>query len=672
MKRLNRYAMAAALIALGFSVAPADELKQITVGNLHNWFSSSGNERESSGPVGTAIDGLDYPALYRHQDMQAAKAIWIGARDYQDPIVNQTFDYKVVGNGPRKVDELAGFMPEKFLLYGRFEKPLVLVDGLTASAIQFTDDVDIVDENLTVDRKLLNVVNTSMGITMQRTIYYSTHPDYDNLMIHDYTFKNTGIYNREGAINSDNFLKDVYFFYQYRYGCVKNAADYYLNVVPRSAKWGRNQVNDFIFSPYRAIMSWNGLHHDSGHDNLGAPAVNTDGHLVSPNFGGVVILHADKEPNSGVDDPSQPSTSYYLGSDNPVNTPQEQFNATLMSNQYQKMAAGHPDLTHAQDIEASGKAASQWGDDNGGYSATMGFGPYQMALGDSIRIVWADGIGRISMEKAREVGFNWLKTTGNYIMPDGSSVTDPDAYKNAWFYTGRDSLMKMFGAATSLWKNNLSAPLPPDPPQWFEVQSGGDRIILKWEKNAESQEHFGGYRIYRALMERDSTYHLIFECGLETSESIVNEYHDKTPQRGFDYYYYIESFDDGWSGQSLASSKFYTLTAEPAYLRRPAKDELDEIRIVPNPYNVRAKHLQYGTGDGEDRIMFLNLPPYCTIDIYTERGDLIKSIDHFDATGDEAWNQVSSTRQNIVSGIYIAHISTPDGRTINKKFMIIR
>jgi hypothetical protein len=673
MKMRNRIAAACFVILAAISFLWADELKQITVGDLHSWFSSSGNEREASGPIGTQIDGLDYPALYRHQDMQAAKAVWIGARNYNDPIVNKVYDYKVVGNGPRKVDELAGFIPQDFTLYGRFEKPLVLVDGMTAGAIQFTDEVDIIDENLPVDRRLVNIVNTSMGIQMKRVISYTNHPDYNNFMVHEYTFTNNGVYNREGDVNPNNTLQELWFFYQYRYGCAKDAADYYLNVVPRSAKWGRNQMNDYIFSPYRAIISWNGRHHETTtHDNLGAPAVNTDGHLASPHFSGVVVLHADKSASQSTDDPEQPKTSHYIGSNDPTNTPQEQFNEALMTNQYLKMSAGHPTLTHAQDVEASGKAPSEWGDDGGGYSGAFGFGPYEMSNGDSLRIVWADGVGVISREKAYEVGHNWLHSTGNYLLPDGGSTSDRDEYKNAWVFTGRDSLLKFFGKATELYKNGFETPLPPDPPSWFEVQSGGDRVILKWESNAESQAHFGGYRIYRALMERDSTYHLIYECGLGTNEAVVNEYHDKTPQRGFDYYYYIETFDDGWSGQTLSSSKFYTLTAEPAYLRRPARDDLQEIRIVPNPYNIRAKHLQYGTGDGEDRIMFLNLPPYCTIDIYTERGDLIKTIDHFDATGDEAWNQVSSSRQNIVSGIYIAHITTPDGRSINKKFMIIR
>jgi hypothetical protein len=140
-----------------------------------------------------------------------------------------------------------------------------------------------------------------------------------------------------------------------------------------------------------------------------------------------------------------------------------------------------------------------------------------------------------------------------------------------------------------------------------------------------------------------------------------------TPRRGFDYYYYVSSFDDGSTndiqpGVSFESSKFFTMTNEPAYLRRPSGKSLSGIRVVPNPYNVRATQLQFGT-ENSDRIMFLNIPPFCTIKIYTERGDLIKTIEHADGSGDEPWNSVTSSRQVVVSGLYIAYFEVTQDYT---------
>jgi hypothetical protein len=79
--------------------------------------------------------------------------------------------------------------------------------------------------------------------------------------------------------------------------------------------------------------------------------------------------------------------------------------------------------------------------------------------------------------------------------------------------------------------------------------------------------------------------------------------------------------------------------------------------------------------------MFYNIPPYCTIRIYTERGDLIKTIEHTDGSGDEEWKSVTSSGQVVVSGVYIAYIEvTQDsvdppftkGESIIKKLIVVR
>jgi hypothetical protein len=81
--------------------------------------------------------------------------------------------------------------------------------------------------------------------------------------------------------------------------------------------------------------------------------------------------------------------------------------------------------------------------------------------------------------------------------------------------------------------------------------------------------------------------------------------------------------------------------------------------------------------------MFLDIPGYCKIRIYSERGDLINTIIHDDGSGDQAWFLTTSSRQVVVSGIYIAYIEvTQDpedtaytykkGDSIYKKFIVIR
>ena len=185
-----------------------------------------------------------------------------------------------------------------------------------------------------------------------------------------------------------------------------------------------------------------------------------------------------------------------------------------------------------------------------------------------------------------------------------------------------------------------------------------DRIFLNWESSeSEIESNFAGYQIWRAPGKPDTLYTQIYSGGIGTYS-----FDDLTAKRGISYYYYIVSVTDGSENDSgllnpngpLMSSRFYTKTSKPAYLRRQSGDALKKIRAVPNPYHISAKNIQY-IGE-KDKIMFLNIPGQCDIRIFTERGDQIHSISHRDGSGDEAWNLVTSGRQVIVPGIYIAHI----------------
>jgi hypothetical protein len=154
---------------------------------------------------------------------------------------------------------------------------------------------------------------------------------------------------------------------------------------------------------------------------------------------------------------------------------------------------------------------------------------------------------------------------------------------------------------------------------------------------------------------------------------------DVTAIRGFDYFYYISAYNDGSKNPGtmnpagpLYSSRFYTRTTEPANLKRQAGKTLADIRVVPNPYNIGARSLQFPGDENVDKLMFYDIPGQCTIKIFTERGDLVETIEHTDGSGDQEWNSLTSSRQVVVSGVYIAYFKTPDGRSTYRKFVIIR
>lgn len=670
------------------SVNVGDETKWIAVGNLHNWYSSAGCEIElgRTGAIPDQQDGLRWPAQFRYQDAQAAKALWIGVKNYDDPKAGKVYPYKVVHVGPRGMDEETEVMPVSMKLIGKFKSPGVYVDGVGAGKLDYFDFVDSVDENMSADRVIVNVVNTSIGITMTRKIYAFSQANHDNYYIYDYVLENTGIIDKNGTVVKKT-LEDLVMFFQYRYAPVREAGPNGYSWLPQNTSWGRATLNHSIYehpvtgAPFRAQYSWLGKHSTTGYDNIGAPDVGGassvgDGHLGSAQIVGTVTLHADTSPSDSTDDIAQPSTTEVTDSDGPINYNNDQYNTTQMANEYKAMTAGRPAQSHAELVGDT--YADNYGTTAGGYSQGQGFGPYTIAYGESLHIVIAEGVGGLNREMQYKIGGQWINDITPYVLPDGSETTNKDEFKDTWVFTGVDSLIQAFDRATVVYKNNFQVPSPPPPPAEFQVNSLGNRIELKWTSESENDSKFAGYRIYRSIHTPDTTFQLIQDLKPTdiTMEGKYYIFNDTTLSRGFDYYYYVTAYDDGSTndvkvGTPLESSKFYTMTIEPARLKRLPGESLSAIRVVPNPYNIRSRELQYGTS-GADRIMFLDIPGTCTIRIYTERGDLIETLEHDDGSGDAEWNSITQYRQVVASGIYIAVITTPSGEKAIRKFVIIR
>lgn len=108
-----------------------------------------------------------------------------------------------------------------------------------------------------------------------------------------------------------------------------------------------------------------------------------------------------------------------------------------------------------------------------------------------------------------------------------------------------------------------------------------------------------------------------------------------------------------------------------------AKNELDKIGVVPNPYisasSWERRNLNQ-TGRGERRIDFINLPAECTIRIYTLSGALVKTLfkDTAPTDGTISWNLVSEDGMDIAYGLYIFHVDATDVGEKIGKFAIVK
>jgi len=108
-----------------------------------------------------------------------------------------------------------------------------------------------------------------------------------------------------------------------------------------------------------------------------------------------------------------------------------------------------------------------------------------------------------------------------------------------------------------------------------------------------------------------------------------------------------------------------------------AKNQLDDIKVVPNPYVVGNSYEPlnpYSTGRGPRQLHFNHLPAQCTIKIFNMQGQLVDVIER-DASifeGTEIWDMRTMDNMDIGFGVYIYHINAPGIGEKVGKFAVIK
>ncbi len=101
-----------------------------------------------------------------------------------------------------------------------------------------------------------------------------------------------------------------------------------------------------------------------------------------------------------------------------------------------------------------------------------------------------------------------------------------------------------------------------------------------------------------------------------------------------------------------------------------ANEFLDKINIVPNPYYAFSG---YETSRLDNRVKFINLPPNCTISIFTVNGTLVRKFRKDNPLTFLDWDLKNSNAIPIAGGVYICHIEVPDvGEKVLKWFGVLR
>jgi hypothetical protein len=333
-------------------------------------------------------------------------------------------------------------------------------------------------------------------------------------------------------------------------------------------------------------------------------------------------------------------------------------------------------------------------------------GPYQMAFEDTLRYVYTYIGGAVSRKTSYLAGeawdngnaasYSWLAELDSAQMVEELKQRDPifnvyydigeltpvsslnDIAKDLLVATGKDSLFNNGMNAQRNFNMNYEIPESPAPPSIFEITSRPDMIRLTWSYDpAYEPSDIAKFKIYRALggyvYEKQGEIITGDWQLIDSVDGTARLYEDTDVTPAVDYYYSITAV----SNSGVESGRFLTMTKLAGHLQSHPGPDLESVRVVPNPLNINSSgRSRYSEGEGL-KLTFVELPPICKITILTESGNLVTTINHDNGSGTEIWEArgqylLTDSDQQPASGIYIAHIRTPDGESISRKFVIIR
>jgi hypothetical protein len=107
-----------------------------------------------------------------------------------------------------------------------------------------------------------------------------------------------------------------------------------------------------------------------------------------------------------------------------------------------------------------------------------------------------------------------------------------------------------------------------------------------------------------------------------------------------------------------------------------AGDRMRDIYVVPDPYVASSsfESMYYLGGRASRKVEFVNLPPKCTIKIFTASGKLIKTLAHDSPVdyGRHAWDLTTEDGPEIAFGMYFFYVESPGIGTTKGKFAVIK
>ncbi len=266
------------------------------------------------------------------------------------------------------------------------------------------------------------------------------------------------------------------------------------------------------------------------------------------------------------------------------------------------------------------------------------------------------------------------------------------------------------------YENGFTIPTGPPSPR-LEVAYEWNSVRLQWapgdsldvlgqplpvDDPRRSPEHhvstitgrpdFQGYRIYRyqglridqdpyrlsnLVAQFDVTDGVGFDTGLPPLNADgKREFVDTGLLDGFPYWYSVVSFSapDIDAGLPEFQSGFNenARLLYPGPAARPTAAD-GRVTVAPNPYRA-GSYFDNPGGEGElgRRIWFANLPPRCTVKVFTVAGDLVRTLHHDDPfDGKLRWDVLSEHGRAIATGLYVYVVENLDSGEVQRGKLVI-
>ena len=318
------------------------------------------------------------------------------------------------------------------------------------------------------------------------------------------------------------------------------------------------------------------------------------------------------------------------------------------------------------------------------------FGPYRFEPGQKTKLVIAF-VGGSAADWLDEDEISWsLKENA------------PEELK-----LGEKSLFRNFDRAKFAYKNNYNIPDPPPDVKISFSNTSLGQIKISWSnevENAMDPDYEGaealdvrGYRIYKSWPPSHYWHYGPWEFLYDIPIGSPKYYNpdtkkysfiDSTSYSGYNYYYSVHTYDSGhdhWfdingndigpipsleSGMTSVEQK-NPIAVTPFQASSSSFDNMSiPIRVVPNPYRLDFNDALHMYPDAADphKLRFINLPKTCIIRIYSINGDLVFERKHINEnSAEESWRQETiSLSGRVVSGIYFWVVESLDASSIGE------